>query len=404
MRRQVWIGVGVLVLLALIAILALYSLERVTKQEPVQPGAEARRDRFLLAERTLGRLGLKSVRIAALDSTAPLPADSMLLLPARRGLVTRTALQRLLAYVEAGGHLVVESESIGIVDPVFDAFAITREEYPWEDEADAYSFDFDFLRERGKTAEYEIGMKQLAMVQMVEDGPQLAVFMHGGEALDAGSSLWRAGDAQATRVLHFARGEGRVTAINDVRFATNDELARGDNAEFLWQLAQVGGAATQVLIYRGHTETLWQWLLRNALAVLLALAALLLLWLWSAMPRFGPRLPDPQPVRRRLLDHLAASGRFLWAHGQRQRLVAAGCRHARESVQQRYPHLCAARDGELATFIARRFGIAPELAGALVEPPAVRHAHDLIELARACASVHRELARTSTTTRPKASA
>jgi len=42
---------------------------------------------------------------------------------------------------------------------------------------------------------------------------------------------------------------------------------------------------------------------------------------WRAAPRFGPGLPEPDPSRRNLLEHVDASGRLLWQEGAGDRLV-----------------------------------------------------------------------------------
>jgi hypothetical protein len=402
MRSRIWYFVAGAALLALIVIFGLQNLDRVTEQEAVPPGAEARRDRFLLAERTLDRLGLPVERITSLETGAPLPRRALLVVPARRGAVSRTGLDRLRDFVSAGGHLLVESEPAEAADPVFDAFGIERIEYPWPDDVDLFSDEMTRLAD--KKAGYAEDSAAVVRIEAFDGGEPLRVLMRGGESLHFEDPRWIAGDEEGVRVLQLALGDGLVTAVNDIGFATNFEFARADNAQFLWQLARTLEPVERVLIYRGHQENLWQWLRRNASAVLLALGAFLALWLWHAMPRFGPLLPDPEATRRRLLDHLAASGRFLWSRGLRHRLVAAAARHARESVLRRYPHLRAASGEQLAAFIARRFGVGAAQAARVVAPPDTRNAQDLVDIARACATVQADLARNAPHSRPKAPA
>jgi hypothetical protein len=390
MRQRFWSVFAVAVLIALVATFIFTQYEQVTEAEPVPPAAEARRDRFLLAARLFERLGLATARIGTLDSAETLPADAMLLVPAQRGVISRTGIQRLTGFVEAGGHLVIESERYGLDDPLYAAFGIESAEYDWGDSGPWDTGEYD---ESDKQAEYPADWVGVVAIRTDGDTPVLRVLMRGGEALTATTKpLWKARDRGGTRALAVAVGRGRVTAVNDIGFATNFDLARADNATFLHALARATDAK-RVLFYRGHNETLGQWLLRNAWAVLLALAALIVLWLWRVMPRFGPLLPDPEPVRRRLLDHLAASGRFFWSRGQKNRLVVSACRHAQAALLRRHPHLRGTGDAEQAAFIARRFGIAPATAQRIIEPPLVRDARDLIDLTRACADLERELAR-----------
>lgn len=390
MRQRFWAVFAIAVLIALVATFIITQYEQVTEAEPIPPAAEARRDRFLLAARLFERLGFETARIGTLDSADALPADALLLVPAQRGVISRTGIERLTGFVESGGHLVIESERHGLDDPLYDAFGIERDEYDW---GDGGPWDLGEYDATDKQAEYPADWVGTIAMRPGGDTVALRVLMRGGEALTTTRKpLWKAGDRGGTRALAVAAGRGRVTAVNDIGFATNFDLARADNAEFLHALARATGAS-RVLFYRGHTETLGQWLMRNAWSVLLALAGLVALWLWRVMPRFGPLLPDPEPVRRRLLDHLAASGRFFWSRGQRSRLVVAACRHAQATLLRRHPHLRGAGDAAQAAFIARRFGVAPALAQRIIEPPLVRDARDLIELTRACADLERELAR-----------
>jgi hypothetical protein len=388
MKQRFWVAFAIAVLIALLATFVITQYEEVSESEAVPPSAEARRDRFLLATRLFERLDIATDRVGTLDSAEALPADAMLVVPAQRGVISRTGIERLMRFVEDGGHLVVESERHGLDDPVYDAFGIARVEYDWDDDGPWDMGEYDAA---DKQAEYPADWVGVVAIRVDSGAPALRVLMRGGEALTATTKpLWKASDRGGVRALAVVVGRGRVTAVNDIGFATNFDLARADNAEFLSTLARSGGS-TRVLFYRGHTETLGQWLVRNAWAVLLALAALIVLWLWRVMPRFGPLLPDPEPVRRRLLDHLSASGRFFWSRGQRNRLVVAACRHAQAALLRRHPHLRGALDAEQAAFIARRFGIAPATAQRIIEPPLVRDARELIELTRACADLERGL-------------
>jgi hypothetical protein len=65
------------------------------------------------------------------------------------------------------------------------------------------------------------------------------------------------------------------------------------------------------------------WLAREARGAVIAALALLALWLWRVSRRFGPLEPPHEPRRRRLLDHLRASGHFQWAAGSAPALLAA---------------------------------------------------------------------------------
>ena len=82
-------------------------------------------------------------------------------------------------------------------------------------------------------------------------------------------------------------------------------------------------------------RSLWGWLGTRAWPVLAALAVLALAGLWAAAPRFGPAIPEPDPARRSLLEHLDASGRYQWQTGRGEPLLRA----SREAFRQRLGRL-----------------------------------------------------------------
>ena len=77
------------------------------------------------------------------------------------------------------------------------------------------------------------------------------------------------------------------------------------------------------MFLRIESPSLWEWLMENAWPVLIAAAVLLLIWLARIVPRFGPLEPDAPPVRRSLLEHLRAAGRFIWSRGEATHLIDA---------------------------------------------------------------------------------
>ena len=71
--------------------------------------------------------------------------------------------------------------------------------------------------------------------------------------------------------------------------------------------------------------------------VLVSMACLLVLILWVSCLRFGPIIPDPMPPRRRLLEHIEASGRFLWRYRQSKDLLHAVQASLLKNLEYRHP-------------------------------------------------------------------
>jgi hypothetical protein len=165
-------------------------------------------------------------------------------------------------------------------------------------------------------------------------------------------------DAHGTHVLHFDQGRGHVTVLPSIAFMANDAIDKNDHAELAWRLVQLAPATTAVVVApRLVRPSLWKWLEREARAPLLAALALVIAWAWRAGSRFGPVEPEPARERKRLLDHLRASGRFLWRAGEASRLLAAARETCLHRIARARPVLAELPPRERAQRLAKLTGI-----------------------------------------------
>jgi hypothetical protein len=197
----------------------------------------------------------------------------------------------------------------------------------------------------------------------------------------------RAGD----QVLSLTRGRGAVTVVSSLLFARNRSIGTSDHAEFLWHLFSMTPARELVVYWSPGRLSLWTFLKANAAPALAACGALLFLWLWSIMPRFGPVAPDAPPGRRRLLDHLRASGRYYWTKGLRSRLVLAARDAALRRIGRAQPDFATATDRERAARLASLTSIAPEEAQKFLSAAGTMRGADFIKLTQHAQRVHSAL-------------
>lgn len=156
-----------------------------------------------------------------------------------------------------------------------------------------------------------------------------------------------------TIVLHLAAGRGRVTVVPSMGFMTNSAIGEHDHAAFAWELTSlVPGTSTVVIAPHFDPPSIFEWLWENARAALAALAAVLIVWGWRAARRFGPIEPEPTRERRRLLDHLRASGRFLWRADAEPQLLAAARETCLHKIARTRPALLDLQPGERAERLA----------------------------------------------------
>jgi hypothetical protein len=307
-RQALWTIVVVLVVLGG-AVWFFNNFERVPDKEWTGYQGEARRNGFLAAERLLDRMGLRVRHLKTPIELRELPANGTLILPARRNALAPAERERLLEWVEAGS-LVVENENHRLPDPILDALGVEREPVKAP------------------------GQSRATEARLPHSADALKVSLASGQTLVAPEGAFRVQDRTVTQLVHFKRGRGQVTALNDFGFMRNAGVGQNDHAEFDWQLVRFLPGTAAVFVFDNPQKlSLFEWLVDNAWAVLASGALLLAAWLWRIAPRFGPMAPDPEPVRRRLLDHLRASGRFQWSAGGAATLAEA----AREAALRRSP-------------------------------------------------------------------
>jgi hypothetical protein len=293
-------------------------------------GQAAREDDYLAYGRLLERMGRPPRSLQAPAELESLPRGGTLLIAARRlAYMTPQRVRGLVAWVEGGGHLVAEWERRAIDDPLVDAFGITRG-FPEEPRIPGAARPFDPEEARNRGANI-----------LTFDWPQLGAALRAragtrtGELFDDGSREDMNEVRQGKRVVavSFPAGRGRVTFLPSLRFLRNEAIGELDHAELGWRLASQAGPVT--LYLRLRSAGLMDWIQRDAWPAFAAGALLLLLWLARIMPRFGPLEPDAPPARRSLVEHIAASGRFLWSRGAANTLLEAVRERAARSARRK---------------------------------------------------------------------
>jgi hypothetical protein len=378
--RAAQIGIIVAALAGLGFVWFLNNFDYVAERTYVGPQGEARRNRFLAAERLLARMGMTVRHVKTIPELRELPPNGTLLLPDRREAITPDARARLLKWVEDGGHLVVEDENHRVADPILDALEVARTEVkraePVRPEAKAPT------------------QRPLVQARLPHAPGKMRVDMHAQQTLEAPFATVRVESRNATHLVHFPRGQGRVTVLNDLDFLRNRSIGRHDHAEFLWQIVRFQPQTAAVFVFDNPQKlSLWSWLTANAWAVLAGGAALLAVWLWRLASRFGPVAPDPEPGRRRLLDHLRASGRFQWARGGAPALVEAAREAALRRVSRAHPDFASLGPAEQASRLVALFGVRPDEARLVVAPPHPRTAGELVAAVGVYQRIQERLAR-----------
>jgi hypothetical protein len=365
----------VLAAAGLVAVVALgwiaTRIESTTVKQPVGASGEARRNPFLAAQRLVARMGFTAREMKSPLEFDQLPPRAVLLLPNRRQALTTEQHTRVLGWVSRGGHLIFEAESVGVSDPLADALGVRRER------VDA--------KPAAKTGPVTLPHAP-APFEVRGLGSRLRLVAPSAGVRARVETLW------GPQLLQLDRGAGLVTVATDLAFAENPLLGAADNADFLWQLVRSLPATRELLVFnRIERLSLWQWLIEHVLPVLVSGAALLALWLWRIGPRFGPVAADLPPARRRLLDHLRASGRFYWKNEGRARLVEAAREACLARVARAQPGFASLQPGERIALLVGFAGVSQAEATRLLEPGDVQRGAEFIALMRTLQHVHARL-------------
>lgn len=395
------------------------TFERVT--EAVYSGLKgaAREDPYLALRQFFRRnnIPLEEPAVAATPVVKfdNLPVRGTLLLGDRRHiLMTPARVQSIVAWVTAGGHLIVEAEYPGRPDPLLTALGLGRTalERParkrddnadtkaeTKPEADDEPQDDAEAKSGEPTANQKGGpqrVQDITAVRLPDGGRPLKVEFgayQNLQVLKAGGMLLSS-DTAGLRFATGAHGAGRVSAISnfdwliyrgtfDVKEVEKQptHIGKYDHAEMIMRLVRLNpdhAKAALRLVWGDDDVSLWTWLADHAVLALISLALLLVLCLWRVVPRFGPLMPEAAPAEQKLSSHLEAVGRFYWKHMAPAEIYDRLRTAFVQRLAERRPGIvmrnAAERNAELAQIVGVR---AEAVARALDQP-----AHSMGELIR----------------------
>jgi hypothetical protein len=345
----------------------LLNFEQVPSREWIGMSGEARRNPYLALQRLAERMGTPAHEVRSLAELGQLPTRGVLLLPRPRAELALRERDRLREWAANGGHLVIEAEPIRVPDPLLDSLGVRRAGAKVKDPRKPVEIDWP-----GATRPLQANLPTWQV--LIAKSPRIAAGTEDGAVL-----------------IQLDYGEGRVTALSGFGFLENRAIGMRDHAELAWRV--VGDQGLLLVFNNPERLSLTRWLLDYAPAVLAVTSMLILMWLWRVAPRFGPIAPDPERSRRSLVDHLRASGRFLWNAGKRATLAEAAREMALRRVTRAHPDFASLSARERAARLANSFGIAPEDAQRLLAPQAPRTIPEFVRSISVLRIIHERLAR-----------
>lgn len=298
--------------------------ERVTETVEVGFHHQAYRNPLLAAEQLLKRMGVAVETTAGLPQNVRAPPQETIVLAQADSPIQYFESIELFSWVAAGGHLIMVSDSLADsppTDPLLDTLGIAQ-------------YEQDAL------------IDVQSPVTLHWEGYSLQVAFHPYYRLTATQPKPKImiGDDYGFHLLHYDIKAGMITVLSDLWFIENDQIGAYDHAQFFWQLVSFNRSVDRVWLWyvplytdETRSRSLWSLLWQHASAVIISMSILILTGVWAASRRFGPLLPNPPQKRRRLLEHIEASGHFLWQHQQGLTLLEASRQAVLEQLELRYP-------------------------------------------------------------------
>lgn len=328
----------------LIAVWFFTTHEKVTKDQFTGYRGEARVNDFFAADLLLNELGIDADSRSSLTPSDWLPENSDTIvsrvsttfaIEAERGL--------LIAWVADGGHLVLlpPRQETRMAEEFLDFLGFhlvtveteevgnTENENQGESEPESFVYQVDL-----DNTWYRIEIRE-------EDADGATLSDEKGFV--AARRMWET---------------GYITVIANSGYFANPSIDNSDHARLLMDtVAGYVNPGKVWFIYDATFPPLWEVIWNNAPYFVISLAIVLVFWLWSIMPMFGPAIrPDPT-ARRSIIEHVRAAGLFVWRNHGARALETSSTAAVMHEAESRYPGINRLPMEAQAKQIARMTGL-----------------------------------------------
>ncbi len=318
------------------------------------PAAEARRNRLLALERTLvAQKHTVFNRLRFSDEDFGTATDSAVVLDLDPRNLRDADVDTLLGFVGRGALLLMRmpASAEGRAGKLLDELGVE----PLAPDPHCFKLA------TGKHGDYEMcGGTRIGGADIEANYTQLASYD------DSEYGYWYA---------HAWYDDGRVFLVGELDMLHNAALDEPEAVALAEALLAPLRERSRIHLFRGvDSEPFHVLLVRVGWPALLPAFVALLLWLWLRSERFGPVLPDAARPRRALLEHVRASGEFLFRRGQPVVLHRAVLARVLQRLAEREPVIATLSDEARIAALAER----TQLPAA-----ALRHALNPVGLGRA---------------------
>lgn len=389
-----------LLLIALLVAVGFYALyDRVEFYKKTEDGPwseAAQRNPFLAAQRYLEEQHIVVRSDAELSPREDLSGRGTLVLMHSNAVKNELLAEKILDWVEQGGHLIVQPDHDAEDDFLLAQYHITKqwasddddkaaegEDSVEDDEVEPESAPTPIPKKEAKDdtweekkisqrlREYNEKIKQPKPLDGSKDSPntqcaspdftdlteiQLPGSAHiiqaefsnysvlkqpyfeerdHASANDVRKPAFFIGNKSGVHLAQFSVGTGKLTVLSDISIWMHKEIGDRDHALLLDEL--IDPTQPVHFLYGVNMPSLTTLLWRNAYEALCASAILLLAWLIYKGRRFGSILDIKRDQRRASSEHWLAAARYQWQHDQSAALFAAARAGVNKQAALRFP-------------------------------------------------------------------
>jgi len=178
----------------------------------------------------------------------------------------------------------------------------------------------------------------------------------------------------------FPVGEGEIVVLQSTTIWRNQFIQCHDHAYLLWSLVNLYGKVW--LLENRDAPSLFALMLNYLPYAFLSFCLLLVLFVWSALTRFGPVFSSEQLSRRSFAEHIKASGTLLWKHRKYSLLIAELRASVEHIMSRRVVGFGRKSENEKLEHVAEFTRIEPELIRDALFKKEIKNLNQFIEFVK----------------------
>ena len=358
-----------IILLTIIALLVVFFKTFFVKYEKEissMPSIEAIKNPFLAAERFLVQIGKDTQSLSDRRLLIKLPEHNDLIIINRfGGNLPHEREEMLIAWIKKGGNLIITADRLWdekllkTGNNLLDRYNI-RPKRVKEQKCDESSIlELELELELGQKRSANVSFTINKFLVDADDIAEKTYFSENGN-----------------HIVQISIGQGKLIVLSDNEFLKNRNIEKNDHAYFLANLAK--NRSKIWLVYSNNMPSLLSLLWSNAFYFMICFLILLFLCILRLNLKSGPLMPENNNSSRNLMEHLEASGNYLFKLNKGEGMLKKIQKSTEQSLTEKFLFTTRATPSEKSSLIAKRTGIKVETIHHALFNDIIEDEHDFI--------------------------